>query len=99
MFIGKHNRPTAVKGPETEPEVAEGETSGRCREKWSGGDYCRNYITLLNCLLKKTSYILVVNPWPLKQERPEWLEYKKEQDRQVKHVWTCTFILYSASNQ
>lgn len=37
MFIGKHNRPTAVKGPETEPEVAEGETSGGCREKWEWG--------------------------------------------------------------
>lgn len=29
VFIGKHNKPTAVKGPETEPEVAEGGTSGK----------------------------------------------------------------------
>lgn len=28
MFIGKHNRPTVVKGPETEQEVAETDTSG-----------------------------------------------------------------------
>lgn len=33
MLLESINRPTAVKGPETEPEAAEGETSGSWREK------------------------------------------------------------------
>lgn len=79
MFIGKHNRLTAAKGPETEPEVAQGETSGRWREKWSERRGVSVLFFLFTYSLKAdVSYMLALICEALQQGRPEWLKYAQK---------------------